>query len=289
MDKKDFRLLVALGEDARQSLQALGRRVGLSAPAVRDRIARLKERGIIQGYWLSMDPAIVGRANLLLNYAGEFTRAQAAAALAAPEVAWVAWKIDGALTVQLFTADEQAAAARMSKLLGGKPAWSGLSQSGWTGRLTAADWRIVDALIDDPLMPVAALAQAVNLSPKTVRKRLGLLTSTEAVYIVAHMGYADDAGDLVFDLAVSGPATFAQLHPVIGDAFLIHEVTDPPRKYMMCRAGSLGELSGITHNLEKLRGVTEVRVSINRELILARDFHHALVRERIAAASPRAP
>ncbi|HYT01160.1 MAG TPA: AsnC family transcriptional regulator, partial [Thermoplasmata archaeon] len=38
MDAKDFRLLVALDEDARQSFQALGRKVSLSAPAVRDRI-----------------------------------------------------------------------------------------------------------------------------------------------------------------------------------------------------------------------------------------------------------
>ena len=41
MDAKDFRLLVALHEDARASYRSLGRRVSLTAPAVRDRLARL--------------------------------------------------------------------------------------------------------------------------------------------------------------------------------------------------------------------------------------------------------
>ena len=71
MDAKDFRLLVALDEDARQSFQALGRKVSLSAPAVRDRIRRLEERGIVQGYWVSIVPAIFGRRDLLMSFDGE--------------------------------------------------------------------------------------------------------------------------------------------------------------------------------------------------------------------------
>src|SRR5205807_3581233 len=57
-DLKDFRLLVELNENARRSFQALGWRVTLSAPAVRDRIRRLEERGVVQGYWVSIDPAV---------------------------------------------------------------------------------------------------------------------------------------------------------------------------------------------------------------------------------------
>src|SRR5256886_15143499 len=65
VDEKDFRLLVELNENARRSFKALGRRVTLSAPAVRDRIRRLEERGVVQGYWVSIDPAVFGRQDLL--------------------------------------------------------------------------------------------------------------------------------------------------------------------------------------------------------------------------------
>ena len=43
-------LLAELQGDARLTLAELGRRVGLSSPAVADRVARLEEAGVIRGY-----------------------------------------------------------------------------------------------------------------------------------------------------------------------------------------------------------------------------------------------
>lgn len=61
LDEMDFRLIAALQEDARLSYRALGRRVGLSQPAVADRIRRLEEAGVITGYRADIDR---GRAGL---------------------------------------------------------------------------------------------------------------------------------------------------------------------------------------------------------------------------------
>src|SRR2546425_8694218 len=91
VDAKDFHLLVALDEDARQSFHALGRKVSLSAPAVRDRVRRLEERGIVQGYWVSIVPAVFWRLELLVSFCGAWSRGEAAKALRAPDVAGIAW------------------------------------------------------------------------------------------------------------------------------------------------------------------------------------------------------
>ena len=48
IDRFDRRILAALVEDADQSFAALGNRVGLSAPAVHERVKRLKQSGIIR-------------------------------------------------------------------------------------------------------------------------------------------------------------------------------------------------------------------------------------------------
>jgi Lrp/AsnC family transcriptional regulator, leucine-responsive regulatory protein len=61
VDLTNLRLLAELQEDARLSLAELGRRVGLSSPAVADRLARLEEDGVIRGYHADIDPAAVGR------------------------------------------------------------------------------------------------------------------------------------------------------------------------------------------------------------------------------------
>jgi Lrp/AsnC family transcriptional regulator, leucine-responsive regulatory protein len=60
IDPIDLRLLAELQEDARLSNAELGRRVGLSAPAVAERIARLQESGAITGFHAAIDPRALG-------------------------------------------------------------------------------------------------------------------------------------------------------------------------------------------------------------------------------------
>jgi Lrp/AsnC family transcriptional regulator, leucine-responsive regulatory protein len=60
IDEVNRRLLALLAEDPRQSTAELARRVGMSAPAVRERVARLEEAGVIRGYRLDVDPAALG-------------------------------------------------------------------------------------------------------------------------------------------------------------------------------------------------------------------------------------
>jgi len=60
LDGTNRRLLEELQRDARLSLAELGRRVGLSSPAVADRLARLERDGVIAGYQVSVDPRAVG-------------------------------------------------------------------------------------------------------------------------------------------------------------------------------------------------------------------------------------
>lgn len=60
LDTVNVAILRALSEDARMSMSALGRRVGLSAPAVTERVQRLEQAGVIRGYRLDVDPAAVG-------------------------------------------------------------------------------------------------------------------------------------------------------------------------------------------------------------------------------------
>lgn len=60
LDSVDTRILAVLAGDARLSIAEVARRVGMSAPAVRERIARLENAGVIRGYRIDVDPAAVG-------------------------------------------------------------------------------------------------------------------------------------------------------------------------------------------------------------------------------------
>lgn len=62
LDNKDWQLLEALQQDARLGYAELGRMVGLSAPAVAERVKRLEEAGVIGGYRAVVHPRQLGYA-----------------------------------------------------------------------------------------------------------------------------------------------------------------------------------------------------------------------------------
>jgi Lrp/AsnC family leucine-responsive transcriptional regulator len=59
-DATNLKLLEELQRDARLSLAELGRRVGLSSPAVADRLKRLEDEGVITGYRADVNPRALG-------------------------------------------------------------------------------------------------------------------------------------------------------------------------------------------------------------------------------------
>ncbi len=60
LDDANLKLLAELQADGRLSYAELGRRVGLSPPAVAERVARLEETGVITGYRAEVDPRALG-------------------------------------------------------------------------------------------------------------------------------------------------------------------------------------------------------------------------------------
>lgn len=60
IDDIDSKLITELQTDARTSYAELGRRVGLTTPAVIERIRKLEDAGIITGYRAAIDPSKIG-------------------------------------------------------------------------------------------------------------------------------------------------------------------------------------------------------------------------------------
>ncbi len=60
LDDVNCRLLGELNADPRVTMSALARRVGMSAPAVTERVQRLERAGVITGYRTEVDPVALG-------------------------------------------------------------------------------------------------------------------------------------------------------------------------------------------------------------------------------------
>ena len=60
LDSVGWQLLRVLQDDARLSFSELGRRVGLSSPAVAERVRRMEDHGLITAYRAIVDPSKLG-------------------------------------------------------------------------------------------------------------------------------------------------------------------------------------------------------------------------------------
>lgn len=89
IDEIDCEILSQMQANARIPFAELGRRVGLSTPAVIERVKRLEESGVILGYRAMIDPAKVGlpvRAFVKVTIAGDKLAKFSALAKTLPEI-----------------------------------------------------------------------------------------------------------------------------------------------------------------------------------------------------------
>jgi DNA-binding Lrp family transcriptional regulator len=282
LDSKDFQLLVALYDNARQSYQSLGRRVSLSAHVVRDRLNRLRSKRVLQGFMLSIDSSVFDRDDFVLFFDGEYSRKTILKAFAAPDVSWLVWKVDGQMILRIWTKNEREASDNLAKILGVRPSGRAFMQ-GKKRRapISIVDLSIMDALVDDPKVSFDEIIKSTRLSPKTVRKHLNRLLETKMISVDPILGALMDSGELIYPLVVAGRVSIDDVRKIMGEAAQIRHTLEPPMKYVLCKASSLADLITKTRALENVQGVESVTISLNREMLVSTDLRHSLIREEI--------
>lgn len=101
LDKVGMKILQELQKDARISFAELGRRVGLSTPATAERVRRLEEAGVIEGYEARINARSLGRevtAFVRIRLSGAETQARRLTKLAS--------ELDDVLECHRCTGDE---------------------------------------------------------------------------------------------------------------------------------------------------------------------------------------
>lgn len=105
LDTTDAKIVALLRENARRSFQDIGSRIGLSPPAVKRRLDRLEQRGIVRGYSAVVDPGQLGWPTVALvelYCEGGMSAAEVKAAVSQhPEVA-AAYTVAGAASAVLL-------------------------------------------------------------------------------------------------------------------------------------------------------------------------------------------
>jgi hypothetical protein len=227
------------------------------------------------------DPNIFRHEDIILYFDGEWTREDAMKAAGAANVYHVAWKMDGSLSVRLWPRNRLEAVRNLKSLLGAGPSWQVASDRKHREPLSLADLKIIDSLIDDPRAPFNDIVERAALSPKTIRKHMKSLLGSQAIKIRPKLGALTDSGDLIFQLLVFGNVEMDILRGALGDVVLVQSMQQPSAKYLFCHGKDLANVTLDQQRVSKLPGVKSVTITLNREIFVANDFVHSLVREEI--------
>jgi Lrp/AsnC family leucine-responsive transcriptional regulator len=209
VDRLDFELLSALFRDARASYESLGETVGLTANAVKARVRRMSADGLLQGFAAHPAPGLLGLREGLLVFTGieDLEDREDDLLRNLPDVSGIRFMDvthDRSLVLWVQHRDdadweriERAAAS----LVGKPPAWDLRLPAGAPERaLTAADWRIVRALVPDGRLALKEIVKRSNVSTKTAKRRLNGLLESGALRIEPVLSTSETGGAVLFTL-----------------------------------------------------------------------------------------
>lgn len=254
VDGVDFRILAALHRDGTMSHAALGRTVGLTAPAVTNRLRRLRGAGILRGFRAALHPALFGRTGTMHVLPGPHGEADIDAALAAQNVVWVAWKIDGGMTVMAYGDADLQALGEVARTIPGE------RQPPRPPRPLAA--RVLAALVDDPRAGRDVLARRTGLSPKTCAKHRDALMEDGLLEVLPLLGNLSEGGAIVYNAAVFGRAPRQEVGAALSEGVLVHAT--PEVQYWFCMAPDYA--AALQRQEAARRTGADVQVTMNREL-----------------------
>jgi len=101
IDEKDRKILELLREDARIPNEKLGRKVGLSEPATRRRVANLVSRGVIRRFTIDVEEGGGVQALVFLSTASHISSEKIAKQLAGEPGVGAIWETSGEMDVAI--------------------------------------------------------------------------------------------------------------------------------------------------------------------------------------------
>jgi len=281
MDRVDYRILAALHQDALQSVRSLAKAAKVSPPVAHERLRGLSQRGILLGYVAQIDPAIFSKLNLIVGFPPSHSREEARRALEVPAVFMVAHKVDGGLTVGAWVNTPDDTVERLVAVFGSKPSFQTRTPPKAMDELSPLDWRVLRACVEKPRHSTRELVALTGLSPRTAVKRRDALIEAGILYIAPITGLLGGGGEIVYTMTVTGTAPSAKIRKHLGDCFVIRSFEDPPLHYLIGRADDLADALKRTKALRGEPGVTNVEITLNREVWVNVDMVRAAIDERI--------
>lgn len=263
----------------RQSFSTIARKLGVDEGTVTNRVKKLFSSGFLKGWSVAINPRLIEQelVQLWVVVSNPTTKAEAIKnIILIPGIA-VVKDLYGSTIGLLAYHEGGHTLDRLKQLL------SSISGSGAVTSMpvpfeecemviTEQDLHILRALQKEPLTSYTGLAKKLDLSAKTVKRRILRLCDGGAIYLVAELDPKFLTGGIVGSLLVTYEdaeqkrATSGRIHSLVSDRLMFADLDAPRRDLFALVLTGVTQSRDILDAVQKSKGVVDARLDLVAEV-----------------------
>jgi DNA-binding Lrp family transcriptional regulator len=288
MDNLDIRIIREVLEskatspvdsNVRKSLSSIARKLRVDENTVKNRIERLRRSGFLRGWWVGINPNLVGQkmAQIWFDVKNSSEKQEVIKKISLiPGVAVIKNHFGSSLCIALYYEGERTLkkTTELISSIAGSGSTTCVNEPfpNCTITLSSDDLRIITSLQKDPLKPYTDVAKELGLSTKTVRRRVIRLTEGDALYLVAELDPKFLSGGIVCGLLISydDPKhnhVAEEIISYLGDQLMFANLDDPHHGYFAFIITNIAMAQQILNWALAQEGVSNGRIDIVQEVM----------------------
>lgn len=263
----------------RKSYRSIARGLKVDPGTVRHRMERLKDSGVLNGWWVGINPNLTGQqvSQLWFDLPIRSKKDMIRKISLVPGVALIEDFLGRAVSVILY----HQGGKPFEKIVNLLVELTG-AENVMAGRkifpscdiaMKKEDWSILKILGTAPGTEYSVIAKQLRLSGKTVKRRIARMSQSGAIYLLAKIDPAAVEGNLLVDLAVfyeskeSRDILTPSLLNYLKDEMAFSDVEDSEHGYFALMLNGVRRLEEIRSWMEEQSGVKVFRLDVLEDMI----------------------
>ena len=285
----------------RRSFRSLAKSIKIDQHAIRNRIRRLQEQGVIRRWYIAVNPAIFGlktaTLQIFLQSNSDKDEVMQKISSSFPNMGFLCNHLEPNLLVILYYRNAKDLDHDIDKLMKITKATCVNKMpklfTEYGAKLTESDWKIIGSLQEDPWKPYRAISKELKISSKTVKRRVEALAKGGAVYLLADVNMRAVEGIILADLLIFyenrsninsavKDKTRLQIAEYLGDQLVFFDPNfDPNIDHFGLILSSISKSQEIQKWVSGREGVKQSDISILLDVIPRLKLYKELVEDMI--------
>ncbi len=281
-----------LSMDPRKSFRAIARNLGVDELTVSERLQKLRRMGFLRGWLLFFNPNLLGlkQAQLLFEI-GSTNREEKIEKLKPLQSVLAIIEHLGASMIVLLSAQDDMSLQDQVKIVesvvGKSSLFVRIPFPLTNLKLSHTDIKIVRALSVGPRKLYSAVATELNLSNKTVKRRLERMIDARAVFTIPSMDPSSLEGAMLVDLLVTysnrrnfGPVN-KELLSKLEDCSVRAQLGNPDYAFFNLLITKISTIRETLERVKSIEGVREARIDIVQNRLEFFDHYSAQIERQL--------